>query len=77
VKSFLEETNMSEHKPNADLKRRGFLLAGGIGAAGAVAVAVAPSIKQSLPAQAKALPDTGAGYQASERTQQYYDTTRV
>jgi hypothetical protein len=68
---------MSEHKPNADLKRRGFLLAGGISAAGAVAVAVTPSIKQTLPAQAKPAPDTGAGYQAGARTQQYYDTTRV
>ncbi len=68
---------MSDNKPNADLKRRGFLLAGGVGAAGAVAIAVAPSIKQTLPAEAKAQPDTGAGYQASKRTQQYYDTTRV
>ncbi len=68
---------MIDHKPNANLKRRGFLLAGSVGAAGAVAVAVAPSIKQALPAEAKAQPDTGAGYQAGERTQQYYDTTRV
>jgi hypothetical protein len=68
---------MSDHKPNADLKRRGFLLAGSVGAAGAVAVVVAPCIKQTLPTEAKAQPPMGAGYQASERTQQYYDTTRV
>ena len=68
---------MSDQKSSADLKRRGFLLAGSVGAASAVAVAVAPSaVKQALPTEAKA-PVEGRGYQSSERTQQYYDTTRV
>jgi Rieske Fe-S protein len=67
---------MSDHKRNADLRRRGFLLAGGIGAAGAVAVAVAPAIKQVAPVAAKAVPE-GSGYRDNERVQQYYDTTRV
>ncbi|MGL4233263.1 MAG: formate dehydrogenase [Casimicrobium sp.] len=67
---------MSDSKRNADLKRRGFLLAGSVGAVGAAAVVVAPSIKQ-VPAAAAKVPAPGERYVGGERAQQYYDTTRV
>lgn len=67
---------MSDLKSSANMRRRGFLLAGSVGAAGAVAVAVVPSIKNVAPAAAKATPE-GAGYTGGQRAQQYYDTTRV
>jgi hypothetical protein len=67
---------MSDSKPSANLRRRGFLLAGSVGAAGAVAVAVAPAIKSVAPVATKVAPE-GAGYTGGQRAQQYYDTTRV
>jgi hypothetical protein len=67
---------VSDSKRNADLKRRGFLLAGSVGAIGAAAVVVAPSINQVPVAAAKELAP-GERYVGGERAQQYYDTTRV
>jgi hypothetical protein len=67
---------MSDQKRGADLRRRGFLLAGSVGAAGAVAVAVVPSVKSSAPVAEKVSPKS-SGYRDGERTQAYYDTTRV
>ena len=69
---------MAEKKQDANLKRRGFLLAGSVGAAGAVAVAVAPSLKQVAPVKVAAVPVSGdAGYRESEHVRTYYDLARV
>jgi hypothetical protein len=67
---------MNETKRNADLKRRGFLLAGSVGAVGAAAVVVAPSLKQVPAVKAEAVAP-GERYTGGARAQQYYDTTRV
>jgi hypothetical protein len=68
---------MNERKSGADLKRRGFLLAGSVGAAGAVAVAVAPSVERVVPV-AVASPKTGdVGYHDSEHVRTYYDLARI
>ena len=68
---------MKNGNTGADLKRRGFLLAGSVGAASAVAVAVAPAVKRSVPAVA-ATPAVGdAGYRESEHIRTYYDLARV
>jgi hypothetical protein len=67
---------MSDQKRDADMKRRGFLLAGSVGAVGAAAVAVAPSIKQVASVKPEAQ-KPGERYVGGERAKQYYDTTRV
>ncbi len=68
---------MSSNKSGADMKRRGFLLAGSVGAAGAVAVAIAPAVKHAAPvAAAKPAPE-GAGYQDTDHVRTYYDLARV
>ena len=68
---------MSSNQSGADMKRRGFLLAGSVGAAGAVAVAVAPAVKHVVPAVAKKATPEGAGYQDTEHVRTYYDLARV
>ena len=68
---------MSSNKSGADMKRRVFLLAGGVGAAGAVAVAVAPAVKHAAPAVAKKAAPEGAGYQDTDHVRTYYDLARV
>jgi hypothetical protein len=69
---------MTEKKQDANLKRRGFLLAGSVGAAGAVAVAVAPSLKQVAPVKVAAVPVSGdAGYRETHHVRTYYDLARV
>jgi len=68
---------MTKDKSGADLKRRGFLLAGGAGAAGAVAVAVAPVVQHAEPAIAAAAKPGDAGYRESEHVRTYYDLARV
>lgn len=68
---------MKNGKSGADLKRRGFLLAGSVGAAGAVAAVVAPTMQRVAPV-ASALPKTGdVGYQESDHVRTYYDLARV
>lgn len=67
---------MNEPKRNADMKRRGFLLAGSVGAVGAAAVVVAPALKQA-PAVKLDARAPGSSYTGGERAKQYYDTTRV
>ena len=68
---------MKSNQSGADMKRRGFLLAGGVSAAGVVAVVVAPSVTRTVPAAAKkALPE-GAGYQDTAHVRTYYDLARV
>ncbi len=68
---------MSSNKAGADMKRRGFLLAGSVGAAGAVAVAVAPAVKHAVPVAAVKPVAEGAGYQDTEHVRTYYDLARV
>jgi len=68
---------MKNGKSGADLKRRGFLLAGGASAAGAVAVAISPT-STPVATAAKRTPVAGdAGYQESEHVRTYYDLARV
>ncbi len=68
---------MSSNKSGADMKRRGFLLAGSVGAAGAVVVAVVPAVKHAVPSVAKKVVPEGAGYQDTEHVRTYYDLARV
>ena len=68
---------MSSNQSGADMKRRGFLLAGSVGAAGAVAVAVVPAAKLAVPPIAKTVVPEGAGYQDTEHVRAYYDLARV
>lgn len=68
---------MSSNKSGADMKRRGFLLAGSISTAGAVAVAVLPAAKQAVPVVAKKAVSEGVGYQDTDHVRTYYDLARV
>ena len=68
---------MDRTKPGADMKRRGFLLAGSAGAAGAVAAVVAPSIPQVKPQVSVTPVAVDGGYQESEHVRTYYDLARV
>ena len=68
---------MKNEKSGANLKRRGFLLAGSVGAAGAVAAVVAPALQQAAPV-AVAAPIVGdVGYQESQHVRTYYELARV
>ena len=68
---------MSNEKSGANLKRRGFLWAGSVGAAGAVAAVVAPTLQPVAPL-AVALPKSGdVGYHESDHVRTYYDLARV
>ena len=68
---------MNNEKSGANLKRRGFLLAGSVGAAGAVATVVVPTIQRIAPVAA-ALPKVGdAGYRESDHVRTYYNLARV
>ncbi len=68
---------MNNGKSGANLKRRRFLLAGSVGAAGAVAAVVAPNLQHVAPVAA-ALPKTGdVGYHESDHVRTYYDLARV
>ena len=68
---------MSINKSAANLKRRGFLVAGSVGAVGVVAAVVAPTIQRVAPAAA-ALPKTSdVGYHESDHVRTYYDLARV
>lgn len=68
---------MKKGNAGADLRRRGFLLAGGAGVAGAVTVAIAPIAEQAAPAAAAAPKPGDAGYRESEHVRTYYDLARV
>lgn len=68
---------MNSEKSGADLKRRGFLLAGSVSAAGAVVAVVTPKTQHVAPVAA-ALPKSGdVGYQESDHVRTYYDLARV
>ena len=68
---------MSNNKSGADMKRRGFLLAGWASAAGAVAIAVVPAVKPTVPAVATKARLEGVGYQDTDHVRTYYDLARV
>ena len=68
---------MKNEKSGTNLKRRGFLLAGSIGTAGAVAAVVAPTLQQVVPVAAVP-PITGdVGYHDSQHVRTYYELARV
>ncbi len=68
---------MKNGKSDADIKRRGFLLAGSVGAAAAVAAAVAPSVQKSAAVIVTAPKNDDAGYRDSEHVRTYYDLARI
>ena len=64
-------------KPEANLRRRSFLLTASLGSAGAVAAVVAtrsPVALETPPATPEA---KGSGYQISDHVLHYYRTTRT
>jgi len=67
--------------PEANLRRRRFLLTASLGSAGAVAAAVvaqSPLTSETPPATPAAAPQAkGDGYQLSEHILHYYRTTRI
>ncbi|MBP5996848.1 MAG: hypothetical protein KA535_02760 [Azonexus sp.] len=67
---------MTDKKPE-NLKRRGFLLAAGVGGAGAVAVAVGVG-KEKTPPVATIKPEDKVGsYEETRHVSNYYRTARV
>ncbi len=67
---------MTDKKPE-NLKRRGFLLAAGVGGAGAVAVAVGVG-KEKTPPVATVKPEDKVGsYEETRHVSNYYRTARV
>jgi hypothetical protein len=67
---------MTDKKPE-NLKRRGFLLAAGVGSAGAVAVAVGVG-KEKTPPVATVKPEDKVGsYEETRHVSNYYRTARV
>ncbi len=67
---------MTDKKPE-NLKRRGFLLAAGVGSAGAVAVAVGVG-KEKTPPVATIKPEDKVGsYEETRHVSNYYRTARV
>ena len=70
---------MEDKKPE-NLKRRGFLLAAGVGGAGAVAaVAVATGVvkEAALPAVTAKADDQNGGYEETRHVRNYYRTARI
>ena len=63
---------MKTTRPNT---RRKFLLAAGLGSAGAVAAVATKGVK--TPAAPAAAPAQGDGYRLSEHIQKYYETAKV
>ena len=70
---------MEDKKPE-NLKRRGFLLAAGVGSAGAVAaVAVATGVvkEAAVPAVTAKADDQSGGYEETRHVRNYYRTARI
>lgn len=71
---------MNDKKPE-NLKRRGFLLAAGVGSAGAVAVVASgigkKAAKPAKPAAVVSAADKAGVYQESPHISNYYRTARV
>ncbi len=67
---------MTDKKPE-NLKRRGFLLAAGVGGAGAVAVAVGVGKEKSPPVATIKPEDKVGSYEETRHVSNYYRTARV
>ena len=68
---------MTDKKPE-NLKRRGFLLAAGVGGAGAVAAVAVGIGKEKAPPVATVKPEDKAGsYEETRHVSNYYRTARV
>lgn len=68
---------MKNEQPE-NLKRRGFLLAAGVGSAGAVAAVAVGVGKKTTPAVAVVTPeDKAGGYAETRHISNYYRTARV
>lgn len=65
-------------QPDANLRRRNFLLTATLGSAGAVAAAVTGGALPQAEAQAPATAENaGRGYRVSEHVLNYYRSTRI
>lgn len=64
-------------KTNRPTTRRNFLLAAGLGGAGAVAAVATARKPSAAVAKAEAAGQAGQGYRASEHILKYYKTTEV
>ncbi|WP_153147428.1 formate dehydrogenase [Dechloromonas sp. H13] len=67
---------MTDKKPE-NLKRRGFLLAAGVGGAGAVAVAVGVGKEKTAPVATVKPEDKVGSYEETRHVSNYYRTARV
>ena len=67
---------MTDKKPE-NLKRRGFLLAAGVGGAGAVAVAVGVGKEKTPPVATVKPKDKVGSYEETRHVSNYYRTARV
>lgn len=67
---------MTDKKPE-NLKRRGFLLAAGVGSAGAVAVAVGVGKEKTPPVATVKAEDKVGSYEETRHVTNYYRTARV
>ena len=67
---------MTDKKPE-NLKRRGFLLAAGVGSAGAVAVAVGVGKEKAPPVATVKDEDKAGSYEETRHVSNYYRTARV
>ncbi len=68
---------MQENKPG-NLKRRGFLLAAGVGSAGVVAAAVTVSTtREAAKPQLAASEDKTGGYEETRHISNYYRSARI
>ena len=64
-------------KTRTTTNRRKFLLAAGLGSAGAAALTVAKVKASSAPAKESSAEDQATTYRATEHIQKYYKTTKV
>ena len=67
---------MKDQQPE-NLKRRGFLLAAGVGSAGAVAAVAAGVGKNAAPAALTVTTEEKTGYAETRHISNYYRTARV
>jgi hypothetical protein len=63
--------------PNANLKRRGFLLTLGVGGVGAAAVAARSMTGAAIDAEPAVTTNDGKGYALTEHVRRYYRTMKV
>ena len=73
----LPTTPSASPSPNADLKRRRFLLALGAGSAASAAAAAQAVAAPLAEKPAQAAPAAGLGYHETDHIRHYYATTRL